>query len=70
MRRIFLFVISLFVLIGESIGQEPQSRPEEFPIKVQYVSLRPARWEEKALIEEINEKRNLGGLVLVYYKNI
>ena len=70
MRRIFLFVISLFVLIGESIGQEPQSRPEEFPIKVQYVSLRPARWEEKALIEEINEKRNLGGLVLVYYKNV
>lgn len=41
----------------------------QFPIEVEYISLRPAKWEETALIEEINEKRNLGGLVFIYYKN-
>ncbi|MEY2905278.1 MAG: hypothetical protein RJA52_1294, partial [Bacteroidota bacterium] len=41
-----------------------------YPLEVEYISLRPAKWEETVLIEEINEKRNEGGLVFIYYKNI
>jgi hypothetical protein len=42
---------------------------QSLPIQVQYMALRPAKWEEKALTEEVNEKRNVGGLVFVYYTN-
>lgn len=46
------------------------SFPFQHPLKVEYISLRPAKWEETVLTEEINEKRNLGGLAFIYYKNI
>lgn len=39
------------------------------PIAVNYISFRPAAWEEKTIIEEVNEKRNQGGLMFVYYTN-
>jgi hypothetical protein len=67
-------LILAILLAGFSFFHTPaQINPPEihnFPIEVQYISLRPARWEEKALIEDVNEKRNLGGLILVYYKNV
>lgn len=50
-------------------SQEGTSSPPALPIQVQYVALRPARWEESALTELVNEKLNLGGLAFVYYTN-
>lgn len=50
-------------------GQDGKPQPEALPIQIEYVALRPARWEEKALTEIVNEKRNEGGLVFVYYTN-
>jgi len=42
---------------------------EGLPVEIQYMAFRPARWEEKALTEAVNERRNKGGLVFVYYTN-
>lgn len=63
-----LFLLNTFVYAV--IAQEELPNLENLPIKVQYMALRPALWEEKTLIEEVNEKRNLGGLVFVYYTNV
>ena len=65
----FLTVLMAIAFAGNT--QPVSSKPirDDLPVKVKYVSLRPARWEEKALTEEVNEKRNLGGLVFVYYTN-
>lgn len=57
---------------GGSINRLITGLPDtqSLPVKILYMAYRPATWEEKALTEEVNEKRNLGGLVFVYYTNI
>jgi hypothetical protein len=65
-RRLTFLLAMLTSLAGPGKGQESRS---DLPVQINYIALRPARWEEKALIEEINEKRNQGGLVFVYYTN-
>jgi len=69
MNKNFFFLIAMNVVGLTAFTQENKTNPDNFPVKVQYLALRPARWEENALIEEINEKRNKGGLVFVYYTN-
>ncbi|MCY3998837.1 MAG: hypothetical protein OXE55_05725 [Flavobacteriaceae bacterium] len=65
-----LFPIVLFVLIPIiGISQWIKPNLDDLPIKINYVTLRPAKWEEKVVVEEINERRNIGGLVLVYFTN-
>lgn len=61
---IFLLVAPFYALLGQ--GDDSASN---LPVKVVYAAFRPAKWEEKAVIEAVNEKRNLGGLLFVYYKN-
>ncbi len=69
MKRYFFILISGFVaLISQAKGSNPDYK--DYPIEVRYISYRPARWEENSLSEQVNEKRNLGELVFVYYKNI
>ena len=46
-----------------------RERAKSFPIKVSYVSYRPATCEEEALKEYENERRNLGGMVYIYLTN-
>jgi len=50
---------------GEGSGQADKG----LPVEIQHLAFRPARWEEKALTEVVNERRNEGGLVFVYYTN-
>jgi hypothetical protein len=69
MKVIFSTLLVLNWLVYTALAQENKSERPEPPVKVQYLALRPALWEEKALIEEVNEKRNLGGLVFVYFTN-
>lgn len=69
MKKLFIFLYAIIVMAVASFAKENRPVPGNLPIKVQYLAFRPAIWEEKALIEEINEKRNVGGLVFVYYTN-
>jgi len=48
---------------------DAQQTPNSYPVQVEYTAFRPAKWEESALTEETNEKRNKGGLVFIYYTN-
>jgi hypothetical protein len=48
-------------------GQTPV--PSDLPVLVEHIVLRPARWEEHVLTEPVNERRNLGGLAFVYFRN-
>jgi hypothetical protein len=61
-----LLLATLAALVSPGSAQESRS---DLPLRIDYLALRPARWEEKALTEEVNEKRNRGGLVFVYYTN-
>jgi hypothetical protein len=64
-----LTVLIVFAAILAGVAQRKIPSPEKLPVKVNYISFRPAKWEEKKLIEEVNENRNMGGLVFVYYTN-
>lgn len=69
MKAALLFLLLASLPFSQGRGQQGDPRPGELPIQIRYVALRPARWEEKALTEIVNEKRNEGGLVFVYYTN-
>jgi hypothetical protein len=69
----FFLAVSLFILSSASITVSAQDKPDlqksVYPIQVAHMAFRPAKWEEKLITEEINEKRNEGGLLFVYYTN-
>ncbi len=60
-------VLSIWTMHSPAQSSVPDGK--DLPVRVSYIALRPARWETAALTEEVNEKKNLGGLVFVYYTN-
>ena len=58
-----------FILPCSAQGEESGQVDDSLPVEIQYMAFRPARWEEKALTEVVNERRNEGGLAFVYYTN-
>lgn len=64
------FLLTLLLLTFTCLTQaDAQQTPNSYPVQVEYTAFRPAKWEESALTEETNEKRNKGGLVFIYYTN-
>ena len=66
-----LFTCICFVMIaGEATAQR---RFREIPnpsVSIEYVHYRPVSYETEKVIERQNERKNEGGLVFVYLKNI
>jgi O-glycosyl hydrolase len=71
------YMVIIFLAVALAGCFTPISAQEEvsnqvnnrLPLEIQYMAYRPAVWEEKALTEVVNERRNMGGLIFVYYTN-
>ncbi|MCC5928810.1 MAG: hypothetical protein JJU28_06160 [Cyclobacteriaceae bacterium] len=62
-----LWVFMLCIILADDLIADPSFR---LPLMVEYIVLRPARWEDGRSNLEVEEKRNHGGLVFIYYTNV
>ena len=66
---LFLSCIAGYFTPCSAQGEGSDLKNDRPPLEIRYMAYRPAVWEEKELMEEVNERRNKGGLVFVYYTN-